>query len=136
MLQEQVPNRGRIRIRDFVIVNGKGTSHFLQDLKKKKVDFLLFDAKNYAEELTPRDIDTFRMYLAENPVFGNFGIILSRKGASENCRESIFRSLTSNQVKIVVLDQDDLLSMLNEATLSSPSLYTLETKYNDLLMER
>lgn len=97
---------------------------------------MLFDAKNYAEELTPRDIDTFRMYLAENPVFGNFGIILSRKGASENCRESIFRSLTSNQVKIVVLDQDDLLSMLNEATLSSPSLYTLETKYNDLLMER
>jgi len=136
VINDQVPNKGRLRIRDFVIVNNKSTSSFLQGLKKKNVDFLLFDAKNYADELTPRDIDTFREYLAENPAFGNVGIILSRKGASDHCHESIFRSLIERQMKIIVLDQNDLLSMLDDVTLNSPSLNTLENRYNDLLMER
>ena len=136
VLRFQVPNQGGLRVRDFIIENTNSNLPFLQNLKEKGVDFFLFDAKNYEKELTSRDLDTFRMYLAENPTFGNFGIILSRMGATDNCQESIFRSLISNQMKIIVLDQEDLLMMLDDAKIGISSLSLLEAKYNDLVLKR
>ncbi|HEU5379739.1 MAG TPA: hypothetical protein VFV38_30310, partial [Ktedonobacteraceae bacterium] len=132
-IREQVPNRGRLRIRDFIIVNNESSSPFLRSLKTKGADFLLFDAKNYAEPLTTREIDTFRQYLHNNPSFGNFGVILSRKGASEHCQESIFRELPT--IKIVVLNEDDLLLMLEHAGTGRSAVAILEEKYNELMLQ-
>jgi len=100
----------------------------------KNVDFLLFDAKNYSKELTSRDLDTFREYIRKSPFFGNFGIILSRHGASSTCHESIYESLRDG-LKIVVLDQDDLLLMLDYLENGKIPLDVIENKYNELLLQ-
>jgi hypothetical protein len=134
-IKKQVPNRGRLRVRDFVIANKHSTSHFLASLKAKGVDLLLFDAKNYAEKLSTRDIDTFKEYLRENPYFGNFGVIITRMGASRNCKESIFRALLSSAMKILVLDETDLLLMLDYVDSGKNAVDVLERKLEDLLLQ-
>lgn len=136
-LYNQLPDREELIRRDFIIVNNRSTSEFLKYLMRKEgVRFLLFDAKSYEDELAPRDIDTFRRYLNDNPDFGDFGIILSRQGASENCRKSIYKSLASRHpIKIIVLDQDDLMLMLDYALYNGPALNVIETKYNKLSLE-
>jgi len=133
-IRQQVPNKGRLRIRDFVIVNSGSNAPFLQSLKNKGVDFLLFDAKNYAGELSTRDFDTFKEYLQENQYFGNFGIILSRNGASDNAKESIFRRLPQG-IRVIVVDETDLLSMLDRIDSGRSAVDVLENKYNELLLQ-
>src|SRR5438046_4272483 len=97
------------RRRDFIITNNQSNSSFLRELKKEKVKFLLFDAKNYRDTLKTKHLDTFRGYLLENPNFGNFGIILSRTGASKRCQRHIFETMHFSHIKppmrIIVLDQ-------------------------------
>jgi len=135
VIKKQVPNEGRLRVRDFIIVNNSTTSPFLLSLKKKGVDFLLFDAKNYENELNTGDIDTFREYIRENLYFGNFGVILSRKGVSTNCQESIFRNLLKDRMKILVLDENDLLMVLRYVDSGKNAIDILENKFTELVLK-
>ena len=57
------------RRRDFIITNNQSNSSFLRELKKEKVKFLLFDAKNYRDTLKTKHLDTFRGYLLREPQF-------------------------------------------------------------------
>ena len=134
-IRKQVSNHGRIRIRDFVIVNTDSSSDFLRFLKKKGVECLLFDAKNYGARLNPADLDTFQMYLEENLSFGNLGIILSRNGVSRNCQETIFRSLYREKRKIIVLTQEDLLLMLDYIDSGKDALNVIKDKYYELVLK-
>lgn len=128
------------RRRDFIITNNQSNSSFLKELKKEKVKFLLFDAKNYRDTLRTKHLDTFRGYLLENPNFGNFGIILSRTGASKPCQRHIFETTHFSHIKpplrIIVLDQDDLLTMLDFAFISGSPLEVIETKVRELSLGR
>jgi hypothetical protein len=112
-LRPQAANRGGISIRDFIIANISSRHAFLATLERKGVELLLFDAKNYSSELTTSDLDAFRRYLGDNNKFGDFGIILSRRGVSANCDEHLYRSLIGKGPIILVLGEEDLMAMLD-----------------------
>jgi hypothetical protein len=135
-MKKQVPNRGRLAIRDFIITNDGSTHSFLKMLELRGVQMLLFDAKNYGKKLQQADIDRFKVYLDENRAFGNFGVILSKRGAAKNCDESIFRaSIATHNSIIIVLDESDIFSMLEKVEEGGAGADVLRDKYFQLLMQ-
>ena len=134
-LRQQVANRGRINIRDFIISNISSLHPFLSRLERKGVELLLFDAKNYCGELATNDLDAFRRYLEDNDKFGNFGVILSRMGVSSNCEEHLYRSLISKGRIVLVLDEEDLMGMLDRVDQGRPPVDVLQEKYVQLVLQ-
>jgi len=134
-IKEQVPNRGRLRVRDYVVINSDSKSSFLRKLLNRGVELLLFEAKNYSKKISTRDLDTFVEYIRENPYFGNFGIILSRLGVSENCDEAFFRKLQADKIIVIVLTEDDLVRMLDYVDSGRSAVDILEDKYVDLILK-
>ncbi len=133
-IKVQVANRKRVRIRDFIIFNNNSKNDFLKGLENKGVELLLFDAKNYRNEITSHDIDTFTAYISGNRHFGKMGIILSRKGINNNCEETIFRLLYGDQkIKILVLTQDDLLQMLDYLDSGRSPVDMIKQRYLELI---
>lgn len=134
MLKAQVPSRKGVRRRDFIIYNNNSNNPFLKSLENKGTEFFLLDSKNYKKKLATRDLDTFKSYLDENSAFGNFGVILSRRGASSNCQESIFLWLKKDNIRIIVLEQEDILRMLDYLDNGRSPIDVLEQKYRELLL--
>jgi hypothetical protein len=134
-LQSQVPNRGRRKVRDYIIRNHDSLSPFLKALEARGVELLLFDAKNYKKGLTSRDIAIFKDYIADNPGFGNFGVILSRNGVSRNCEETIFLDSKVRKLTILVLDQSDILMMLDKSERGEEGAEVLSEKYSEFLKQ-
>ena len=136
LIKRQAKNRKRIRIRDFIIFNNNSKNEFLKGLENRGVELLIIEAKNYMNQLTSTDIDTFTAYISSNPHFGKIGIILSRKGVDKNCEETIFRLLSGDQkIKILVLDQDDLLRMLDYLDSARSPVDVIRQKYWDLIVQ-
>jgi hypothetical protein len=134
-IKTQVPNKGRLRIRDFIIVNTSPNLKFLEHLRESGTNHLLFDAKNYQNELKTPDLDTFFNYISENDHFGKIGFILSRKGISNNLHELIIRKMMRREAEVIVLDQDDIIEMINiKASARNPVRY-LEEKLSALRMK-
>jgi len=131
----QDSNEDGVRRRDFIIDNSGSTNNFLKKLENKGSDFLLFDAKNYKDKLSMSDLDTFISYIRENPYFGNTGIILSRFGIKDNAKKSLVKTLISQKIKIIVLDQNDMLNMLDLINIGKPATLLLENKYKELLLQ-
>jgi len=78
-VQEQVVTYNGKRIRDFIIDNRYPKMGFWRDLKYvRKVEKILFDAKNYKDPITYSEIASTIRYLHRNKAFGNFIIIISR----------------------------------------------------------
>jgi hypothetical protein len=135
-LRRQVANRKRIRIRDFIIFNNNSENDFLRRLENRGVELLLFDAKNYENELSSDDIDTFTAYISGNRHFGKLGVILSRNGVDNNCKETIFRLLFGDQkIKIIVLTQDDLMKMLDYLNSGRSPIDVIKQKYMELISQ-
>lgn len=134
-IKDQVPNRGGLRVRDYIVINSDSKSKFLQRLLHSGVELLLFDAKNYSKEISTRDLDTFVEYIRENPYFGNLGIILSRVGVSKNCDEAFFRKLQADNIRVIVLTEDDLARMLDYVDSGRSAVDILEDKYIDLILK-
>jgi len=128
-IRPQVANRGGVSIRDFIISNISSSHPFLAMLERKGVELLLFDAKNYSGELTTSDLDAFRRYLGDNDKFGNFGIILSRKGVSANCDEHLYRSLIGKGPIVLVLAEEDLMAILDRLDQGRHPVDVLQEKY-------
>lgn len=131
----QVANKGRIRIRDIVIDNRDPQNSFLSLLKDNGVHYLLMDAKNYKDPLAPNDIDTFINYIKENKRFGGFGVILSRKGASENLMEQQVRKLSEN-VEVIVLDESDVLEMIDLRALDRDPMSVIKNRLRQLQFQQ
>ena len=96
--------------------------------------------RTYRETLKTHHLDTFRNYLIENPNFGNFGIILSRQGASRPCQRHIAEAIHSTHIRppltIIVLNEEDLLTMLDLAVVNASPLDVIEAKHKELLLAR
>ena len=127
----QVANEGGLRIRDIIIDNRDPQNSFLNLLKDNGAHYLVMDAKNYKGLLSARDIDTFIGYIEENKKFGNFGIILSRKGASKNLKKQLVKKL-SQGVEIVVLDETDVLDMIDLRGLDRDPMSIIKDKLKQL----
>lgn len=132
-LKTQVGNRGRTKIRDYIIINHDSTNSFLRHLENNGVELLLFDAKNYRKPLKSEDIAMFKDYLSDNRKFGNFGVILARDGVSKNCEETIFRDFTGKGVTILILKESDLLLMLDRNEQGREAADVLRDKYYEFI---
>ena len=131
----QVPNEDRLRVRDIIIDNRDPLNNFLSLLKDDGVLYLLMEAKNYKEPLTPSDIDTFINYIRENRRFGGFGVILSRKGASKSLMKQQIRKL-SDSVEVVVLDESDILEMIDLRALDRDPMSVIRSKLKQLQLQQ
>jgi len=132
-LQSQHPNKKRSRIRDFIIDNTDSKNQFLKKLENRGVDFILFDAKNYKNCLGTRDVQPFLDYIRKNPSFGNFGIILSRRGGNENLNDELLDYLRDG-MKLLILTQDDLIDMLDLHERGRSPVEIIENRYKNLLL--
>ena len=134
-MQTQVPNRGKLSIKDCVIINHDSTNSFLRMLESKGVELLLFDAKNYKKPLTARAISVFKDYLRANRRYGDFGILLSKSGIAKNCDESIFRDQLTNDLVILVLEEADILRMLDKNDQGGEAADVLRDKYYEFIKQ-
>ncbi|WP_240416468.1 hypothetical protein [Paenibacillus periandrae] len=134
-IKTQVTNHLETDRRDFQITNKtKCKNEFLRLLKSRdNVDILLFDAKNYKNELAQAELARFRAYLDKNPYFGNFGIVLTREGITNKCKTWLRDYWKDNKVRILVLDERDLLRMLDLYKEGKDSVEVIEEKYNDMV---
>ncbi len=130
-VKDQVYTYNKKRIRDFIIDNRSPKLEFWQGLKYvRKVEKILFDAKNYKNPVEYREIlDTLR-YLT-NEAFGNFIIIISRQGIKDY-EEALEDYADKKQVALFISD-DDLVKMITlKIERNSPTLL-IEDRYYDFL---
>ncbi|OHC36258.1 MAG: hypothetical protein A2W79_05725 [Pseudomonadales bacterium RIFCSPLOWO2_12_60_38] len=134
-LMEQTPNYTSVRRRDFIIDNRAPRHRFLNDLLKRGCKYILFDAKNYADELSVSHLDTFYSYIQEQKYFGRFGIILSRKGAKKNAHQHIYHRMLSKHEEIIILDENDILQLIDLRATGRDPLSYIEDKLRALQLQ-
>jgi hypothetical protein len=130
-VKDQVYSDNRKRIRDFIIDNRSPRTEFWQSLKwVRKVEKILFDAKNYKNAVEYREIlDTLR-YL-KNEAFGHFIIIISRQGI-KNYEEAL-EDYSDRQQVALFLSDDDLITMINLKREGKNPTLLIEDRYFDFL---
>ena len=130
-VKDQVFSYNKKRIRDFIIDNRSPKVEFWQSLKwVRKVEKILFDAKNYKDPVEYRDIlDTLR-YL-KNEAFGNFIIIISRQGIKDY--EEALEDFSDKQQVALFLSDEDLVKMITLKLEGTSPTDLIEDKYFDFL---
>jgi hypothetical protein len=131
----QAASEGGLRKRDIIIDNRDPQNSFLNLLKDNGTHYLLMEAKNYKGLLYPKDIDTFIGYIGENKKFGNFGVILSRKGASKTLKKQLVKKF-SQGVEIIVLDESDVLDMIDLRALDRDPMSVIKDKLRQLHLQQ
>lgn len=130
-VKEQVETDDKKRRRDFIIDNRSPKTEFWRDLKlTNKVQKILFDAKNYKDPLEYRDISDTLRYL-ENEAFGNFIIIVSRRGVKDYT-EALDSYTKSGRITLFLTD-DDVIMMINLKIEGRSPTLLIEDKYYDFL---
>lgn len=132
-LDEQVRSEEGLSIKDFIIYNSRSSNDFLNHLRtNKKVELLLFEAKNYKDPLSYTDLARFKNYIDDNPHFGNFGIVISRNGIDDNCKRNIDLQLHKG-IYILILSEGDLYAMLDELEMERDPINIIEAKYKQMI---
>ncbi|WP_095498391.1 hypothetical protein [Paraferrimonas haliotis] len=100
---------------------------------KYKSDFLIVDYKNYSSEVNSETVFSVSKYA--NEAIGQFIIIVSRKGISENAIDAQYRMLRNSGIVVLVLSDNDLFKLLElkEETTQTPSS-VLDDKLDELLL--
>lgn len=131
----QVPNEGRLRIRDIIIDNREPQNSFLSYLRSNGVHYILMDAKNYKKPLKSNEVDTFIGYIGENKRFGGFGVILSRKGASKNLVKQQIKKLNES-VELIILEESEIMDMIDLRALDRDPMSILKEKLMRLHLQQ
>ncbi len=130
-LKEQVRTYHQRRIRDFIIDNRESKVVFWHDLKVVRgVEKILFDAKNYGNEVNYIEITSTLRYL-KNKAFGNFMIIVSRRGIKD--WEEVTEDYGDEGKVIVFLDDNDLIAMIEQTKRGARASSIIEEKYYNVL---
>lgn len=96
--------------------------------------YIIFEFKNYSEEITQKEIYTTDKYLYLKAL-RCVAIIISCKGSSKNADKAIRGTLRENGKLILSLNNEDLIEMINmKINLQSPSDF-LDIKLDNLLVE-
>ncbi len=130
-IKEQVRTYHQKRIRDFVIDNRDSKVVFWRDLKTVRgVEKVLFDAKNYGNEVSYTEITSTLRYL-KNKAFGNFMIIVSRRGIKD--WEEVIEDYGGEGKVILFLDDNDLVAMIDKKKKGERASSIIEEKYYNFL---
>lgn len=112
----------------------KGTTEFWKFLVNfYKTKFVVFEYKNYSENVTQNDIYVTEKYLF-SVALRNVAFIISRKGFDKNARNAALGSLREHGYLIIDLTAEDLIKMIEmKENSEEPSDYLLD-KVENLLM--
>jgi hypothetical protein len=105
----------KVNRRDFVLPNycTDGFWQFLRD--QYSADYIVIDAKNYTGEIKKKEILQIANYLKKHGT-GLLGLIFTRVGTSSSARVTIREQWAIYGKLIVVLNDDDVLSMLSASS--------------------
>lgn len=133
-VNEQVRTLNGKRIRDFIIDNRNSKMQFWKDIKWiRKVEQILFDAKNYKDPVEYREISDTLRYL-KNEAFGNFIIVISRCGVKDYL-EAVEDYGDKKQVTLFLAD-DDLVKMINLKLAGESPTLLIEDRYYEFLKKK
>lgn len=96
--------------------------------------YIIFDFKNYTEQITSKEIYTTEKYLYDKAL-RKVAIIISRKGIDKNALKAIKGSLREQGKVILTLTDDDLLEMINMYYKGDNPTDYLSMKLDKLLIE-
>lgn len=96
--------------------------------------YIIFDFKNYTEQITSKEIYTTEKYLYDKAL-RKVAIIISRKGIDKNALKAIKGSLREQGKVILTLTDDDLLEMINMHYKGDNPTDYLSMKLDKLLIE-
>jgi len=120
------------RIRDFIIDNRNPKMEFWRDLKYvRKVEKILFDAKNYQNPIVYAEIASTIRYLHRNKALGNFIIIVSRRGVKD--LEEFIEAYSDHDEIVLFLNGEDLIAMLNLKREGKSPTSLIDQKYHEFL---
>lgn len=131
-VKEQIITDNEKRIRDFIIDNRSPRGEFWLSLKLvRRVEKLLFDAKNYKNPITYSEISGTIRYLDFNKAFGDLLIVISRNGVKDN--KEFIEVFSKKERIILCLNDEDLIRMLKLSKAGERAASLIENKYFDLL---
>jgi len=96
---------------DLICRIASGDDYWRALIKSFNTRFILFEFKNYCDEITQDQIYTTERYLF-NKALRSVGFIISRKGGNENAIKAAKGALKENGKLILILSDKDLCEML------------------------
>lgn len=96
--------------------------------------YIVFEFKNYKEEITQQEIYTTEKYLYEKAL-RKVAIILSRKGADKNAQKAARGCLRENGKLIICLSDEEIIKLIDIKSRAEDPGYVLEKILDDMLVE-
>ncbi|MDQ4122179.1 MAG: hypothetical protein M3209_12130 [Acidobacteriota bacterium] len=97
--------------RDIVFRNLRNSKFFERIFTRFNADFLIFDPKNYRNEIEKQEFESISKY--QNKAIGNFAVLISREGETDtalNTQSKIFRD---RDEVILSISDSNLLEMIS-----------------------
>ena len=118
--------------RDFVLHNATYENSIWRFLRDRyDAEYIIVDAKNSDKPITKQDILQMSHYLKEKGS-GRFGIIISRKGLGKSSQIALRDMWIHEDKMIVVLDDNDVETMLKEMRCKNDPAIILRQKVAEL----
>lgn len=118
--------------RDFVLLNATYENHIWRFFRERyDAEYIIVDAKNSDKPITKQDILQMSHYLKVKGV-GRFGIIISRKGLGKSSQIALRDTWLHEEKMIVVLDDNDIETMLKEMRIKNDPAVILRQKVAEL----
>lgn len=118
--------------RDFILLNATYENSIWRFLRDRyDAEYIIVDAKNSDKPITKQDILQMSHYLKEKGS-GRFGIIISRKGLGKSSQIALRDTWIHEEKMIVVLDDNDVETMLKEMRCKNDPAIILRQKVAEL----
>ena len=118
--------------RDFILPNYADTNCIWRYFREMyDAAFIVFDAKNSAKSISKQDVLQMSQYLKRDGT-GGFGIIISRKGIDRSSQISLREMWVHEHKMIVVLDDNDVKTMINNRKDGNDPAILIRKKIEDL----
>lgn len=118
--------------RDFILPNYADTNCIWRYFREMyDAVFIVFDAKNSAKSISKQDVLQMSQYLKRDGT-GGFGIIISRKGIDRSSQISLREMWVHEHKMIVVLDDNDVKTMINNRKDGNDPAILIRKKIEDL----
>ncbi len=108
----ELSDNSKANRRDFIMPNYADSGFWAFLRERYSADYIIVDAKNYTKKVGKKDILQISNYLKSHGA-GLFGLIFSRSGGDlSGCEVTLREQWLVHQKMIVVLDDEDVISML------------------------
>jgi hypothetical protein len=108
--EAQSYTRDKTQRRDILGRNLRNSSFFERIFGRFKADFVIFDPKNNAKEITKKEFESISKY--PNKAIGMFAVLISRKGADKSALDTQNRIYVNEDKVILSISDENLLEMI------------------------